>query len=192
MIDNKRKVIVVTDGDTIAQKAIERAASNIGGRCISMSAGNPTPLSGKEIIELIKKAKHDPIIVMVDDKGDTNKGKGEKVLEELFKDESIELLGVVAVASNTENVKGVEVDLSITSEGKIVYNAVDKEGHETDSKILYGDTVDVLRNLDVPIIVGIGDPGKMGYKDNCIIESPILTKALELIINNSKKMRPKI
>ena len=31
---NKRKVILVTDGDTIAKEAVEKAAANIGGRCI--------------------------------------------------------------------------------------------------------------------------------------------------------------
>lgn len=48
--NNKRRVILVTDGDGIAKKAVETAALRIGGRCISKSAGNPTPLSGKKII----------------------------------------------------------------------------------------------------------------------------------------------
>ncbi|WP_222430861.1 stage V sporulation protein AE, partial [Bacillus licheniformis] len=38
----KRKVILVTDGDIYAAKAIEYAARKTGGRCISQSAGNPS------------------------------------------------------------------------------------------------------------------------------------------------------
>ncbi|HHW49425.1 MAG TPA: stage V sporulation protein AE, partial [Clostridiaceae bacterium] len=44
----KRKVILVTDGDSVAKEAVEIAASNIGARCISDSAGNPTVLTGQE------------------------------------------------------------------------------------------------------------------------------------------------
>lgn len=44
----KRKVILVTDGDLVAKKAVETASRNIGARCISCSAGNPTRLSGEQ------------------------------------------------------------------------------------------------------------------------------------------------
>ncbi|MCL6636019.1 MAG: stage V sporulation protein AE, partial [Peptococcaceae bacterium] len=33
----KRKVIIVTDGDRIAKRAVEVAARNVGARCISCS-----------------------------------------------------------------------------------------------------------------------------------------------------------
>jgi len=65
----KHKVILVTDGDMMAKGAVETAASNVGGRCISVSAGNPTVLTGREILDYISKAAHDPVVVMVDDRG---------------------------------------------------------------------------------------------------------------------------
>ncbi|RKD34700.1 stage V sporulation protein AE [Thermohalobacter berrensis] len=183
----KRKIILVTDGDTIAQKAVEIATKNIGGRCISRSAGNPTPLTGDEISQLIKIAKYDPVVVMVDDIGHPGFGKGEKALKDILNNEYTEILGIVAVASNTENVNGVEVDFSIDYRGKVVPNAVDKYGIETDSKKLYGDTVDIINKYSVPLIVGIGDIGKMDGCDDCTIGAPIITKALQEILNRTNK-----
>jgi len=182
----KKKVIIVTDGDTFAQKAVETAVKKIGGRCISRSAGNPTPLLGSEIIALIKEAKHEPVVIMVDDRGHNSVGKGEKALYEVVNHSDIEVLGIVAVASNTEYVNGIEVDFSITKDGKIVHAAVDKNGEKTEDKILYGDTVDILKNCNIPLIIGIGDPGKMEGNDDVEIGAPILTKALEEIINRSE------
>lgn len=178
----KRNVILVTDGDSIARGAVEMAAARIGGRCISRSAGNPTPLTGEEIIELVKIAKYDPVIVMVDDKGNPKQGQGEQVIEEILKSDEIEVLGVIAVASNTEGVNGIAVDFSINSKGEKIENAVNKCGVETSSKILYGDTVDVLNKYKIPVIVGIGDIGKMNGKDDSKIGAPILTKAIEEIL----------
>ncbi|KPU28369.1 stage V sporulation protein AE [Caloranaerobacter sp. TR13] len=183
----KRRVILVTDGDINARRAVEMATARVGGRCISRSAGNPTPLSGEEIIELVKIAKYDPVIVMVDDKGNPNQGQGEQVIEEILKSEEIEVLGVIAVASNTEGVDGVAVDFSINSKGEKVENAVNKCGTETNSKVLYGDTVDVLNKYKVPVIVGIGDIGKMNGKDDSKIGAPILTKAIEEILRMNKQ-----
>lgn len=184
-MENKRNIIIVTDGDGFAKRAVERATRNIGGRCISSSAGNPTPLRGKEIVDNIKRAKHDPVIVMVDDRGHNRMGKGEQALEYIVNHKDINILGVIAVASNTHYVNGVEVDFSITSDGEIVEGAVDKSGDKTDDKILFGDTVDVLGECDIPLIVGIGDIGKMHGKDDCEIGAPIITKAMEEIINRS-------
>ncbi|MCT4564459.1 MAG: stage V sporulation protein AE [Maledivibacter sp.] len=184
-MENKRKIIIVTDGDGFARRAVERATKNVGGRCISRSAGNPTPLRGKEIVENIKSAKHDPVVVMVDDRGHNRMGKGEEALEYIVNHEDIELLGVIAVASNTHYVNGVEVDFSITSDGEVIKGAVNKSGERTDEKILFGDTVDVLGEYDIPLIVGIGDIGKMDGKDDCEIGAPIITKAMEEIINRS-------
>lgn len=183
----KRKIILVTDGDTLAKKAVERAAVNIGGRSISRSAGNPTPISGEEIIKLVGEALYDPVVVMVDDIGNPGQGKGEDVLAYLLNHSDVEVLGVIAVASNTENVKGIEVDFSIDYTGKIVENAVDKNGYETRTKILYGDTVDVLNNFSVPIIIGIGDIGKINGADNYTKGSPLITKALKEIVNRNNK-----
>jgi stage V sporulation protein AE len=183
----KRRVIIVTDGDDIAKRAVEEASKNIGGRCISLSAGNPTKLSGKKIVEFIKMAKYDPVIVMADDKGDTGMGDGEKAIYTIINDEDIEVIGIVAVASNTSKVKGVKVDCSIDKFGNLTYKAVDKYGNETNTCILKGDTVNILSNIDVPYIVGIGDIGKMDGKDNITIGAPIITKAMEEILKNYNK-----
>ncbi len=182
-MEEKRRIIIVTDGDSFARRAVERATKNIGGRCISRSAGNPTPIRGKEIVDFIKEAKHGPVVVMVDDRGNNHTGKGEEALEYIVNHEDIEVLGVIAVASNTQYVDGVEVDFSITCDGEIIDGAVDKLGEETREKILFGDTVDILGDCRVPLIVGIGDIGKMDGKDDCEIGAPIITKAMEEIIH---------
>ncbi|WP_432408776.1 stage V sporulation protein AE [Wukongibacter sp. M2B1] len=181
-MEKKRKIIIVTDGDGFAKRAVETATTNIGGRCISSSAGNPTPIRGKEIVNFIKQAKHDPVVVMVDDRGHNRTGKGEEALEYLVNHRDIEVLGVIAVASNTHYVNGVDVDFSITSDGEIIDGAVNKSGEKTNEKTLFGDTVDVLSEYSIPLIVGIGDIGKMDGKDDCEIGAPIITKAMEEII----------
>lgn len=181
----KKRVILVTDGDGIARKAVETAALRIGGRCISRSAGNPTPMSGQKILELIRQTPYDPVVVMVDDRGDTGMGKGERVIMELAKSPEIKILGVVAVASNTEGVNGVSVDFSITKDGNIIPNTVDKYGNKRDGNKIIGDTVDILESVDVPVIVGIGDPGKMNGKDCCDKGAPIITKAMKEIIERA-------
>lgn len=180
----KRKIIIVTDGDKIAQRVVETAAKNINGRCISLSGGNPTELSGKQIIELIKEAKHDPVVVMVDDRGDNGIGKGEKAMDEIINDEEIELMGIVAVASNTPNARGVKVDCSIDKNGNIIKKAVDKYGNALENRILKGDTVNTLSEANAQFVVGLGDPGKMDGKDDFEIGAPIITLAMEEIIKH--------
>lgn len=181
-MDNKRKIILVTDGDKKARMAIEVAIKNVGGRCISKSWGNPTDLTGKEIVDLVVTAKYDPVVVMVDDKGDPGYGIGEHAFTDIVTDDRVEVVGVVAVASNTAGVSGVKVDFSIDCRGNIVKGAVDKEGEPTKKEKLYGDTVDILSNFDFPLIVGIGDIGKMGGSDDCKIGAPIITKAFTEIL----------
>lgn len=188
-MDTKRRVILVTDGDSVAQRAVEMAVRNIGGRCISRSGGNPTPMNGWEIVELIKAAKHDPVVVMVDDKGSPQTGVGERALYEILKHPEIEILGVIAVASNTHGVSGIEVDFSITADGKIIRGAVDKNGLPKAGMVLYGDTVDIIGDCDVPIVIGIGDIGKMEGKDDCDIGAPILTKAMKEILSRSSNAK---
>ena len=182
----RKRVILVTDGDGIARKAVETAASRIGGRCISKSAGNPTPLSGQKIIEMVKQTPYDPVVVMVDDRGHTGTGKGEKAILEIARSPDIEILGVIAVASNTEGVKGVSIDFSVTKDGNIVEKTVDKNGNITGGGKINGDTVDILDSIDVPVIAGIGDPGKMDGKDCCDKGAPIITKAMKEIIERSR------
>lgn len=124
---------------------------------------------------------------MVDDIGNPQFGEGEKALAYLLGHPEMEVLGVIAVASNTESVKGVEVSYSIDHTGKVVHNAVDKNGYETNTKILYGDTVDVLNSFSVPIIIGIGDIGKINGVDRHTKGAPIITKALKEIISKESK-----
>lgn len=179
----KIRVIAVTDGDSTARKALELAAKRIGGRCISLSAGNPTPISGEEIVTLVKEAAHDPVIIMFDDKGSSREAEGEKALKYLATHPAIDLLGVVAVASNTYDVRGVEVDKSVTRDGNITKSAVDKNGGVVPGVCsLKGDTVDVLNKLEVPIVIGTGDTGKMEGGDDLSRGVPITTRAIEEIL----------
>lgn len=185
----KRDVILVTDGDKVARNAIEKAASNIGARCISRSAGNPTLLSGEDIVEYIKQAKHDPVVVMVDDMGNSHAGPGEKAMDYIINSEDVNVLGVVAVASNTEGVKGVKADCCIDRECRITKSPVDKNGiARKREKAIIGDTVDILNYERVPIIVGVGDPGKMEGYDDVEIGAPVITKALQEIVKHSKSV----
>lgn len=181
----KKKIILVTDGDICAKRAIEIAAKNIGARCISKTAGNPTPISCEEIIELINKTEYGPVIVMVDDEGNEGMGAGERIINELSKEPSIEVLGIVVVASNMQQVVGVCPDFSIDSSGNIIEGAVNKFGSSTNDRVLYGDTVDIVGECKIPIVVGIGDIGKMHGRDDSRIGSPIITKALQEIVNRS-------
>ncbi len=180
----KRKVIVITDGDKIAQAAVERVAQNIGGRAISLSAGNPTPVSGETIAAAVKETPYDPVLVMVDDCGDQGKGAGESALETLVRDSELEILGVVAVASNTAHVRGVPITASVTREGQIIELPVDKDGNPEPAghKYVEGDTVDVLNQLSIPIVIGIGDLGKMNDADLTENGARITTLAVEEIL----------
>lgn len=181
---DKRKVILITDGDDVARDSVETVARKVGGRCISLSAGNPTPLTGPQMVDLIKQAAFDPVLVMVDDRGKSSEGQGEEVLKYVAQHPDIEVLGVVAVASNTSNARGAQVDFSVTKEGKIVDTPVDKYGNqEKHEQLLKGDTVDVLRKLNIPVIVGVGDIGKQDGADGW--QAPITTAAVEEILRRS-------
>lgn len=182
-----RKIIIITDGDRVAKEVVEKVARNVGGRVISMSAGNPTPVSGSEIAAAVKETPHDPVLVMVDDCGSRYKGSGERALEELAKDPELDILGIVAVASDTSKVQGVPVEFSISREGKLVSAPVDKDGNpkpEGHFK-LEGDTVDVINHLKVPVIVGLGDLGKMDDADLVEEGAKITTQAVEEILKRS-------
>ncbi len=182
----KKKVIFVTDGDNAARQAVEIASKNIGGRCISLSAGNPTWLSAQEIAEQVMKAEHDPVVVMFDDNGNKKQGHGEKVIKTLSVEPGIEILGVAAVASETQTKSGIEVTFSIDRYGEKVLTGVDKLGFSTGDSRIFGDTISVLNEIDVPIIVGLGDPGKMDGLDDPQKGAPITTLALKEIIDSQK------
>jgi stage V sporulation protein AE len=181
-----RRVILVTDGDVYAAKAIAYAAKQVGGRCISQSKGNPTFLTGPEIVKLIMKTPYDPVFVMFDDCGLLEEGPGERALLYVAKDPQIEVLGVIAVAAKTHGSEWTNIDVSIDRDGLISEYGVDKSGiREFEVGKMTGDTVYCLDTLDVPIIVGIGDIGKMARKDSVDHGSPITMKAVELILERS-------
>ncbi|MFC4324106.1 stage V sporulation protein AE [Litchfieldia salsa] len=186
MNKDRRKVILVTDGDEYALKTIEYIAREFGGRCISKSQGNPTTLSGPEISELILQAPNDPVFVMFDDSGFIGEGAGELALKYVANDKRLDILGIIAVASKTHQDEWTRVDVSIDRFGKLTHFGVDKSGvEEFDVGRINGDTVYCLDELNVPIIVGIGDIGKMARKDHVQNGSPITRKAVELILERS-------
>jgi stage V sporulation protein AE len=182
-----RNVIIITDGDKVASHAVQKVAIEVGGRCISRSAGNPTPLQGEEIVFQVMKAAYDPVLVMFDDNGQWEYGDGEKAIEYVATHPNINVLGAIAVASNTEAVEGAHIDLAIDCNGRVVESGVNKDGNIEFSKELriYGDTVDVLDRLQIPIIVGIGDIGKMNGRDHIRFGAPITRKAVEIILKRS-------
>ncbi|MHB8158007.1 MAG: stage V sporulation protein AE [Desulfocucumaceae bacterium] len=179
--------MLVTDGDSIAKKTVETASSNIGARCISVSWGNPTRLTGEQLVTQIKKAPRDPVVVMLDDKGYLGQGQGERALEYIAGHPDIDVLGVLAVASNTVFAAGAEIDCSVTCHGEITSMAVDKAGNKKmeGNKSRTGATVEVLNKRGLPVVVGIGDIGKMDGADDPDRGAPLTTKALEEILSRS-------
>lgn len=185
----KVRVILLTDGDRVAGRVAQRVAGELGLRCISASVGNPTPLSGKDLVRLVKQARHDPVLVLFDDRGKGGCGKGEAALSYLARHPDISVLGAVAVASNTAGVRGIKPDYSITRSGGHTYEAVDKCGNPAPQVkgVIKGDTVDVLNRLDIPIIIGIGDMGKMDDADQVERGAPVTKKAIQEILAHSSQ-----
>lgn len=182
----KRQVILITDGDEYAKHAIELVAKEIGGRCISQSGGNPSLFTGEEIVKMIKSAPSDPVFVMFDDSGFVGEGRGEQALMYVAKHNDIEVLGVLAVSSNTHDREWAKVDVSIDRNGNLTPYGVDKFGEpDLELQRINGDTVYCLDQLDVPIIVGIGDIGKMGKVDHYKNGAPITMEAIKLILERS-------
>lgn len=188
------RVILITDGDKVARRATEEAARRLGLRCISASAGNPTPLTGPELVELLRQAVYDPVLVMVDDKGNPGRGSGEEALSYICCHPEIRVLGAVAVASNTKRARGVPVDLSVTRDCRVVSVPVDKDGYpRAGQSVLRGDTVDVLRELDLPIVIGVGDPGKMEGADCREDGCEVTTRAiLEVLSRTVGQLHPQV
>jgi stage V sporulation protein AE len=182
----RRRVILITDGDDYARRAVEHVAREIGGRCISLSHGNPTVLTGPEIVSLIKKTPYDPVLVMFDDSGLVGEGTGEIALKYVAQDKDVEVLGIIAVASKTRQAEWTRFDVCIDRDGELTPYGVDKNGiPELEMGRLNGDTVYCLDELDVPIIVGVGDVGKMARHDHYEQGAPITKKAVELILERS-------
>ncbi|MGM9927668.1 MAG: stage V sporulation protein AE [Bacillus sp. (in: firmicutes)] len=182
----KRKVILITDGDEYAKRAIEVVAKDIGGRCISLSQGNPTVLKGPKIVQLIKETPHDPVLVMVDDSGYVGEGVGERAMLYISEHPDIEVLGVIAVASKNRQREWTKVDVCIDRDGELTEYGVDKFGvREMDIGRITGDTVYSIDSIHAPIVVGIGDVGKMSMIDHYSNGAPITRQAVELILERS-------
>lgn len=182
----KRKIILITDGDEYARRAVESVAAAVGGRCISQSHGNPSVLSGPAIVKLIKRAHNDPVLVMFDDSGFMGEGEGERAMKYVAEHEDIHVLGVIAVASNTRMAEWSRIDFCIDRDGELTPYGVDKYGvPELEIGRINGDTVYCLDTLNVPLIIGIGDIGKMARRDHYERGSPITRKAVEIILERS-------
>ncbi len=185
-MDRRRRVILVTDGDEYARKAVEHVAKEIGGRCISMSYGNPTTKSGEEMVKLIKKAPNDPVLVMFDDSGYVGEGAGEQAMRYVATHKDIEVLGVLAVAAKTRKAEWTKIDVCVDRYGELTPYGVDKFG-EPDLELgrMNGDTVYCVDELHAPVVVGIGDIGKMARNDDVKIGAPITHKAVQIILERS-------
>ncbi len=181
---SKRKIIVITDGDNAAKRSVEQVAYKVGGRCISSSAGNPTPIDGQQLVEMILQTPYDPIFVMIDDNGKIGRGKGEKILEYLLNHPQIEILGVVAVASNSYYAEKIKVDYSVDRNAQLIAGSVNKNGYAVEGG-LRGDTVEILNEKKVPIIIGTGDTGKMEGRDSIHKGNPVTLKAVKEILARS-------
>ncbi|MGD6966884.1 stage V sporulation protein AE [Rossellomorea vietnamensis] len=182
----KKNVIIITDGDEYARRAIEAAAKDYGARCISRSQGNPSVLKGSEIAGLIKKAKGDLVFVMFDDSGFLGEGNGETAMKYVVNCHEFNILGAIAVASKTRQAEWTRVDVCVDKFGELTPYGVDKFGvPENEIGRLNGDTVYCLDQLKLPIVVGIGDIGKMAKRDHFSRGAPITKKAVEIILERS-------
>ena len=125
--------------------------------------------------------------MMVDDCGSRGQGRGERALEEFARDPEMEILGVLAVASNTAKVGGVPVTISVTRDGRIVEESVDKDGNPKPdaAKKIKGDTVDIINQLPIPLVIGIGDLGKMEDADLVADGAKITTLAVQEILRRN-------
>lgn len=181
---NKKQVIIVTDGDSVAGKTVEKVGKQLNLRTISASIGNPTPIDGQTLIDYILEAKGEPVLVMVDDCGNPAYGQGEALIQHMANHPDLDILGAVAVASNAPGVEGVEVDCSIDCMANLVDVPVDKKGNPEAAghKYVEGDTVDVLAQLDIPLIIGVGDIGKVKADHG---KARATARAVQEILNRS-------
>jgi stage V sporulation protein AE len=182
----KKRVIFITDGDLYALRVVEHAASMIGGRCISQSWGNPSKKSGEVLVEMIRNTPHDPVLVMFDDCGFRGEGPGEHAMRYIHKQNDIDVIGAVAVASKTHFAEWTKVHCSIDRYGELTEFGIDKSGlPDLETGRINGDTVYILDELNLPFVIGIGDIGKMSGFDSVEKGAPITVKAIKLILERS-------
>jgi stage V sporulation protein AE len=183
----KKRIIFITDGDLYALRVVEHVAKLVGGRCISQSWGNPTRRSGWELVEMIRKTPYDPVLVMFDDCGYKGAGPGEQAMRIIYNQPDFEILGAVAVASKTHFAEWTKVDCSVDRYGELTEFGIDKSGiPDLETGRMNGDTVYILDELNLPVVVGIGDIGKMAGFDAVEKGAPITLKAIDLILERSK------
>ncbi|WP_186578308.1 stage V sporulation protein AE [Aquibacillus kalidii] len=182
-MSKKKKVIVITDGDEYARKTINFLAGEIGGTSLSFLSDNPTHVSPEEVKKAIQNATSEPVYVLVDDAGTQGIGSGEKILISLAEDPEVEILGAIAVAAHTKNLEWSRFTVAIDNQGELIANGVDKQGIPIpEVGRINGDTVYALDQLDLPIVVAIGDIGKMYGRDDIKKGSPITRQAIEMIL----------
>ena len=107
----KRKVILITDGDNMARSSVETVAQKVGEGVFPCQGVTP-PLSGPEIVDLVKRR----LLIRSSLWWMTGKkfpGEREQALKYIVQHPDIEVLGVVAVASNTHSARGTLVDFSL-------------------------------------------------------------------------------
>ncbi|MBN3555978.1 stage V sporulation protein AE [Fictibacillus nanhaiensis] len=185
----KKRVIFITDGDLYALRVVEHAAKQVGGRCISQSWGNPTRKSGNELVEMIRKTPHDPVLVMFDDCGFKGEGPGEHAMRYIHQQKDIEVIGAVAVASKTHFTEWTKVHCSMDRYGELTEFGIDKSGiPDLETGRINGDTVYILDELNLPFVVGVGDIGKMAGFDAIEKGAPITVKAIQLILERSESI----
>ncbi|WP_138416856.1 stage V sporulation protein AE [Aquibacillus sediminis] len=180
---DRKKVIVITDGDEYARRTLDFLAKKLGGTCLSYLSDNPTTASPDEVKQAVYRAKQEPVYVLIDDAGIQGAGAGERILVSLDKDPSIEIIGAIAVAAHTKNMEWSRFTFAIDQNGELIPNGVDKQGIPLpEIGRINGDTVYSLDQLDLPIVIAIGDIGKMRGKDDIKKGAPITRKALEIIM----------
>ncbi|MBU9724027.1 MULTISPECIES: stage V sporulation protein AE [Bacillaceae] len=185
-MNSKKQVILITDGDASAKAAVKYVADKNGYEFIGESGGNPTRIAGDELINIIKTSQKEPVLVLFDDCGYPDEGPGEKALITIVNSPEVEVIGAVAVASQSFSHEWTRVDVSIDRNGVLTEYGVDKDGiKDTEVGRIIGDTVSILDRLPIPLIVGIGDIGKMGGQDSIEKGAPITEKAVELILERS-------
>lgn len=178
-----KRVIIITDADEYARKAVLTISKDIGGYCLADFASNPTEIEPTEFINRILSIDQEPIYVLVDDAGIQGIGPGEKVIKALFEHPDITIIGALAVAAHTRHSEWTRIDLAINQDGEFVGTGVDKEGIiELEGPRINGDTVYILDQLSIPNVIAIGDIGKMHGKDDVEKGSPITKKALRFIL----------
>ena len=187
--DKRVQVIIVTDGDPTAQRAVEVAANELKLYPLIISVLDAEQIKGPELTSYILQAPREPVVVMVDDHGKKGTGPGEEIICYLMSQtDKIKILGVVAVASQTR-VKGVPIDCSITADGKLIESlSVDKEGIPVPGEFnLKGDTVEILSRYPEVMVVGCGDPGKMDGFDSLERGAAVTRRCLEYILQGGGK-----